>query len=72
MTEQQGIKLLSLSHQMKEIAVPIGSMHSFWDVIMDIEAFIKGETALLEKSAAEWIDYSEKLLAEKGRLHGTY
>lgn len=60
--EQKRIKLTGLLHKMKQIAIPHGSMHSWWDSIFDIDAFIKGEPTILDKTADEWIVYALRLL----------
>lgn len=64
MTEQQWLKLPRLQYELKQTAMPIGSMHPFWDVIIDIQMFIEGKKTILQKTADEWIEYAEGLLEE--------
>ena len=47
------------------VAAPVGSMHSFWDPMMDIQAFLDGRSTLIKKTAREWIEYADELLAKK-------
>lgn len=63
MTEDQRERLLFLARELRKIAAPVGPMHSFWDIIFDIEAFIQGQETILIKTAEEWIAYAEKCLA---------
>ena len=60
-TEQKN-RLLELVKQLRAIAQPIGPLHSFWDVIFDIESFIEGKETLIQKTAEEWIVYAENIL----------
>lgn len=62
MTDAQGLRLLVLSVELKDRAAPIGAMHSYWDVILDIDAFVRGRPTVLKKTAEEWIEYAEQLL----------
>ena len=64
MTEQQHLRLLALQHALKKRAVPVGSLHSLWDIIFDIQAFMEGKPTILKKTAEEWISYAEKLLKD--------
>lgn len=47
--------------RMRERASKAGPMHSWWDVIFDIEAFLAGKPTLLQKSAREWVEYAAEL-----------
>lgn len=64
MTEKQGLRLFRLALDLKEIAGQIGPLHAYWDVILDIDAFIKGKPTLMQHTAEEWIECAEKLLSE--------
>jgi hypothetical protein len=62
MTEQQHTRLTELSAQLRQIAEPNGSMHGFWDLILDIEAILAGKPTLLTMTPEEWIAYAEECL----------
>jgi hypothetical protein len=62
-TPAQRAELLRLTRRMRTIAAPIGAMHSFWDVIGDIESVLDGKPTLLQHSAEAWIALAAGLLA---------
>jgi len=64
MTEEQGIRLLALSHELKNIAAPFGSLHCYWDVAFDIDLFVKRGRPIMKKTAEEWIAYAEKCITD--------
>ena len=66
MNEQQKKRLIELSGQMRKIAHKVGSLHAYWDIIFDIDAFVDGRPAILKYDAAGWIKYAEKTLKEDG------
>ena len=45
--KKQKLELLKLQHDLWEIARPVGSLHSFWDLIFDIDALLKGEEGII-------------------------
>lgn len=55
-------RLYSLLIELKRKAVPIGTMCPLWDVIADIECFLKGEPTILKYTEQEWIDCAEECL----------
>lgn len=61
MDEQQVI-LTSLVKQMREIAVPAGKNHCFWDVIYDMEAFLAGRPTILEVDMETYIFMAKRRL----------
>lgn len=63
MTVEQVRRLTELANKMRSIAVKTGSMHSFWDVIFDVEEFLKNGNPQLKMTAEEWIEYCEQCLA---------
>ena len=67
MTEKQGVTLLRLQYELKKIALPVGSMHSYWDVIFDIQGLLDKYKLIEEKAAAEMIEYAEGLLKGPGK-----
>lgn len=68
-TDEQKLRHLSLLvFRLRQIAAPVGPMHSFWDVILDIEAFMKGRPTIVQKTAEEWIVYAGSLLEKTSTL----
>ena len=61
-TDQQSLKIILLIHDLWRIAAPVGSMHAYWDVIMDMQAFIQGNPTVMNMTADEWIRYATELL----------
>ena len=45
--KKQKLELLKLQHELWQIARPVGSLHSFWDLIFDIGALLKGEEGII-------------------------
>lgn len=64
MTEKEHLRILSLIHDLLQIALPVGSLHSYWEVIMDMQAFTEGRRTVIQHTAQEWIIYAEKLLGK--------
>jgi hypothetical protein len=62
-TPAQRAELVCLTRRMRTIAAPVGAMHSFWEVIVDIECFLDGKRTLLQHSAEDWITLAADLLA---------
>jgi hypothetical protein len=58
-------ELQELIKRLRSIAQPIGTMHSFWDDISDMECHLKGRPTLLLHTTEEWIQIAKELL--KGR-----
>jgi len=54
----------SLAKDLRKIAEPCGSMHSYWDRISDMEAFVKGQPTIVHMTATEWIEEAMNLLKE--------
>lgn len=61
---QQYLRILYLSNELRKVAAPVGPMHSFWDVISDMHAFTQGKPTIVQKTVEEWIGYAEALLAQ--------
>lgn len=47
-TDKQKYDLIKLQHQLKKVALPVGSLHSFWDLILDIKACLEGKPTMIE------------------------
>lgn len=62
MTDQENLKLIRLIHELKELIIPIGSLHSYWDVVLDMQEFVLSRPTIVKKNADEWIEYAESLL----------
>ncbi len=65
-TREQRRELEALVKRLRERATPVGPLHSFWDVIQDIECFLIGAPTLINYSAEEWIEHATAYL-ERGR-----
>ena len=55
------LKLLKLQHALKEVAMPVGSLHSYWDIISDIQCYIEGKEGII-KEPTELIKMAEEAL----------
>jgi hypothetical protein len=62
-TPTQRDELLLLTERLRVRAVSAGPLHSFWDLIFDIEGFLAGKPTLLQHSAEDWITLAADLLA---------
>ena len=60
-TPEQRAKLETLIAELRSVAGPVGPLHSFWDPISDMEAFLAGRRTMLQKSADEWITFATTL-----------
>lgn len=60
----QETELLEIIRELRKHAAPVGPLHSFWDVIFDMEASLSGERAIINKSVPAWVRYGRELLAE--------
>jgi hypothetical protein len=58
----EAVQILEITRKMRAIAAPYGSMHAWWDVITDMEEFVRGRPTIVTMTAAEWIEYGEDLL----------
>jgi hypothetical protein len=56
------MKLYGLVVAMRSIAYPIGPLHSYWDIISDVESFLVGRETILKKTEEGWIEYCEEVL----------
>lgn len=65
--EHKKIRIMALSHELWKIAAPAGSMHAYFDVISDMESFVRGDRTIVQHTADEWIEYAENLLAKQKR-----
>jgi len=64
--------LRSIVGQMKEVALQVGPMHSWWDIIFDMECFLNDKPTILNKTQDEWINYGTKLLKDYHEHNGTH
>lgn len=39
--------------RLREVAAPVGPLHSYWDIIFDIEAILRGESGLQPRHKIE-------------------
>jgi hypothetical protein len=62
------IELEALISEMRPIAAQVGLMHSWWDVISDVECFLENKpTQVSWASPQELIAYCQKCLARNKR-----
>lgn len=61
-TEHQNEILTRLVRRMRDVAIPVGPQHAWWDLIFDIEAFLSGQETVLKMTADEFIVEAEKYL----------
>lgn len=59
----QASALLALADELRAVAQRAGPMHSWWDVISDMEACARGQAMMVTKTPAEWIACGRTLLA---------
>lgn len=64
---QHQARLTELVNEMREIASRVGPMHSYWDVILDAEAQLRGEMTIIKMTPAERIKWIEQLLRDRQR-----
>jgi hypothetical protein len=57
-------RFLDSIQALRAIAEPIGPLHSFWDVIGDMDAFRLGEPTIVSYTEEEWIEMAESLVKE--------
>jgi hypothetical protein len=62
-TESERQKMQELISRMRRVAAKVGPMHSFWDVICDMEFVLEGKEDRLQMTPAEWISYAEDCLS---------
>lgn len=60
----QELKLEGLVRDLRKVALSVGPLHAWWDVIFDIQAFLICQPTVVTKTTSEWVDYAEKLLKE--------
>lgn len=54
--------LLTARHHLVAVAYPKGPLHSYWDVISDIDFLLQGKRTMSRMSAPEMIKYCSELL----------
>jgi len=55
MTEEQRAELTRLVAELRKVAQPVGPIHSWWDLIFDVEAVLKGRRSILTQTPEKWI-----------------
>ena len=64
-TEAQRAELTEMVRRLRAVAEPVGSLHSYWDNIFDIEAKLNGKEMHLNMTADELIAIGKKTLEGK-------
>ncbi len=67
MIEQERTRLKELIVEMRKVAEPAGTMHSYWDMIMDADSALAGNRMLTSMSVPELIFYIEEALLARSR-----
>lgn len=52
--------------KMRAVAQSVGSLHSWWEPIADVEAFLESRPTILNYTLDEWVAYTNDLLAKSG------
>ena len=60
-------ELRELVGKMREIATVVGPLHTWWDLIFDVEDFLEGKPTMLENSGPEWLEVCRSLLKQEGK-----
>jgi hypothetical protein len=47
------LQLLAAIHTAKKIALPYGSLHPYWDIILDGQAILDGQRSILSRPEVE-------------------
>lgn len=66
-TEAEIARITVLIKEMRKVAAPYGSMHSWWDMIFDLEELLRGRDTILKLAPEDFIAGSEKYFIDSGR-----
>jgi hypothetical protein len=64
MTDDQASRILFLAAELRKVGR--GSMDWIYDLITDMESFVKGERSIVEMTADGWIEFAEHQLSMRG------
>ena len=67
LTGEQKRRLETLVTEMRKVAAPIGPLHSWWDLIFDIEASLSDNRMLIAMEADELIAEAESYFIRTNR-----
>lgn len=56
MTEDDRAALHHLASNLRLVAGPVGPQHAFWELIMEIEAFLQGKPMVFPRSAVKLLE----------------
>jgi hypothetical protein len=56
MTEDDRAALGHLASKLRLVASPVGPQHAFWELMMDIEAFLQGKPLVVPRSAVQLLE----------------
>lgn len=62
LSPDERVQLIVLCQQLRTVAYPYGTMHSFWDWIFDMEALLTGHETILKLTPAAYIVEAHRLL----------
>ena len=63
-TEEQRSKLEALRKRLAKRAIPMGSLHSYWDIIVSVDQILQGDKPYVFEDPQQLIEYCEKTLQE--------
>lgn len=61
--EDRDFILSAVAHGRK-VASAYGTLHSWWDVIFDLEAYLKGERTFIQQTHEEWMAHARSISGE--------
>lgn len=67
MIEQNKEEIIELIKGLRRIAEPIGPLHSYWELIIDLELYLQGDTILCILPINEAINLAKEELKKRGR-----
>jgi hypothetical protein len=59
--------LKELEYKLWLVAWNTGSLHAWWDIIFDIDCFVKGKPTIVQHTADEWVELATNLLTERDK-----
>lgn len=63
-TEEDRAFILSACINGRKVAFAYGTLHPWWDVIFDLEAYLKGEPTWIQQTHEEWMADARSISGE--------
>ena len=64
------VTLTELNAGLRAIAVPAGNLHPYWDLIYDIEAFLRNDPTMLGGTTEMYTKMATRRLADTSKHRG--